>query len=310
MTGYLSSMVTMKPLPGQFLHWTLVIFYTLLATTTSQVNRNENTFDECVLFKSNRSYASRTSESYLELGYYDLPVARPYEHYIFDIAFAVLPDRVHHNGPLFSIGTDNFEYYEWKAKAVKTQFFVVEFIYSAISMLIKALEKPYMYHMEIYRTFPHPYVIDDGKWHTVRAYRYNPDPDTNLMPHEWTLQFDELIIRRNVTPELNVDLYDRPAYLGGRPGFREAQFRGIIRNLTINQEKVRLRGKATYGLTEVWHCSAPEVKKFQEELQEEPRRGPTANGGRTPSTPKWKRKRPDTGDGLPEGEDAEEWELQ
>ena len=59
-------------------------------------------------------------------------MTRSYEHYIFDIAFAVLPDRVHHNGPLFSIGTDNFEYYEWKAKAVKTQFFVVEFIYSAV----------------------------------------------------------------------------------------------------------------------------------------------------------------------------------
>ena len=75
--------------------------------------------------------------------------------------------------------------------------------------------------------------------------------------------------------------------------------------MTINQEKVRLRGKATYGLTEVWHCSAPEVKKFQEELQAEPKRG------RTRGTPTWKRKRPEMqpGGGDDEDDGAEEWEM-
>ena len=60
-------------------------------------------------------------------GYYDIPANREFE-----IQFEVLPDKLNHNGPLFSIGTDEFEYYEWKTKAVKTQFLVVEFVYSAV----------------------------------------------------------------------------------------------------------------------------------------------------------------------------------
>lgn len=35
---------------------------------TALLQRNYDRFDECVLFKSNKSYASRVSESYLELG--------------------------------------------------------------------------------------------------------------------------------------------------------------------------------------------------------------------------------------------------
>ena len=63
----------------------------------------------------------------------------------------------------------------------------------------------------------------------------------------------------------------------------------------------------------MWHCSAPEVKKFQEELQEEPklRGGQTSGGGRPRGTPNWRRKRPEGGvDEGEGGEGAEEWELQ
>lgn len=76
------------------------------------------------------------------------------------------------------------------------------------------------------------------------------------------------------------------------PGFRSFQFRGIIRNLYINGERVQLSGKATYGLTEVWHCSAPEVAKFIEELQSVRRRhNPFANRASTPSTTEGPRRR-------------------
>ena len=50
-----------------------------------------------------------------------------------DISFDVLPDRFSHDGPLFSIGTEDFQYYEWKTKAFETQYFVIEFVYSAVS---------------------------------------------------------------------------------------------------------------------------------------------------------------------------------
>ena len=60
-------------------------------------------------------------------GYYDVGLNRGFE-----ISFEVLPDRINHNGPLFSMGTDEFQYYEWKTKAVKTQFLVIEFVYSAV----------------------------------------------------------------------------------------------------------------------------------------------------------------------------------
>lgn len=40
-------------------------------------------------------------------------------------------------------------------------------------MLVKALEEAHMYHMEIYRTYPHPYEIDDAEWHTVRGKEKN-----------------------------------------------------------------------------------------------------------------------------------------
>ena len=51
-----------------------------------------------------------------------------------DIQFEVFPDRLDHDGVLFSIGTEKFEYYEWKTKAVKTQFFVIEFYFSAVRL--------------------------------------------------------------------------------------------------------------------------------------------------------------------------------
>ena len=52
-----------------------------------------------------------------------------------DISFWILPDLIYHNGPLFNVGSeDNFKYYEWKTKAVKTQFMVVEITYEAVNV--------------------------------------------------------------------------------------------------------------------------------------------------------------------------------
>ena len=50
-------------------------------------------------------------------------------------------------------------------------------------------------------------------------------------------------------------------------GFRSYQFRGVIKNFKVRGERVPLRGRATYGLVEVWHCSAPEVAKFVESIR-------------------------------------------
>ena len=50
-----------------------------------------------------------------------------------EVSFWVLPDRKFHNGPLFNVGSvDNFKYYEWKTKAIHTQFMVVEITYEAV----------------------------------------------------------------------------------------------------------------------------------------------------------------------------------
>ena len=52
-----------------------------------------------------------------------------------DISFWILPDLTYHNGPLFNVGSeDNFKYYEWKTKAVKRQFMVVEITYEAVNV--------------------------------------------------------------------------------------------------------------------------------------------------------------------------------
>lgn len=52
----------------------------------------------------------------------------------FAMSMDVLPSPLNHNGILLSVGSSpNFEYYEWKTKAVHTQFLVVEFIFSAVS---------------------------------------------------------------------------------------------------------------------------------------------------------------------------------
>ena len=38
-----------------------------------------------------------------------------------------------------------------------------------ISMLLKALEHPHMVQVEIHRTHPHIYVLNDVRWHTIRG---------------------------------------------------------------------------------------------------------------------------------------------
>lgn len=53
-------------------------------------------------------------------------------------------------------------------------------------------------------------------------------------------------------------------------GYRSSQFRGVIKNFRIRGERIPLRGRATYGLVEVWHCSAPEVQKFVDSIQNPP----------------------------------------
>jgi len=239
----------------------LVTVVTVLGIKVNGSTTQRRRHDECILFKGNSTYAVMASESYLELGFYDIEPSRDFE-----ISFEVLPSATMHDGPLFSIGTEKFAYYEWKTKAVDTQFVVVEFFYSAISMLLKAQGHPHMVQVEIHRTHPHIYVLNDVRWHTIRASRIVPQEGVS---GSWMLEMDNLSEVRNMTSVIDVNIMDCKAYLGGRPGYRSSQFRGVIRNLFINGERVRLRGKATYGLTEVWHCSAPEVGKFVEELQAE-----------------------------------------
>jgi len=225
--------------------------------------------DECILFKSNDTYSAKVQESFLELGDRSMEKDRD-----FVISFDALPSSNNHDGPLFAIGTENFQYYEWKTKAVKSQFFVVEFFYSALSVLMKALDTNHMSQIEIHRNFPTHYYLDDVRWHKVLVKRIVANGND---PTYWFLQLDDdpaLTVTRNVTRDDHngdVNLINSRAYLGGRPGYRNSQFRGIMKNLLINGEKESLSGLATYGLVEVWHCSAPEVSNFEEELNDEVR---------------------------------------
>jgi len=260
--------------------FTVVILHLVVSTTTLRVGSSRNRdraeaysqrrlgrLDECILFKSNDTYTARIQESFLELGDRTINGNRNFE-----ISFNVLPSSNNHDGPLFAIGTENFAYYEWKTKAVKTQFLVVEFFYSALSVLMKALGTNHMSQIEIHRNFPTQYYLNDVRWHKVLVRRNVPKDGT---PSTWFLQLDddpELTVTRNITEaddNTHIHMESARAYLGGRPGYRSSQFRGIIKNLLINGEKESLSGLATYGLVEVWHCSAPEVRNFEQELEDE-----------------------------------------
>ena len=57
------------------------------------------------------------------------------------------------------------------------------------------------------------------------------------------------------------------------PGQYHYQFRGIIKNLNVNGEKIMMRGKARQGLVHVYDCDRdPEVNAFISEIrnQQEP----------------------------------------
>jgi len=215
--------------------------------------------DECAVFKADNEHAMFVQETFINIG----------NHYAVsdqvDISFDVFPDRLNHDGVLFSVGTEDYEYYEWKTKAVTTQFFVVEFYFSAISLLMKALNQDHMIPLEIFRTWPTTYHLSDARWHRVHVIRHNGT---------WHLYLDDIAQSMEVTPKNDVQLRDEPIFVGGKPGQYHYQFRGIIRNLDINGERVTLQGKAKMGLVEVWHCTAPEVRAFQDEIraQQVPRR--------------------------------------
>jgi hypothetical protein len=154
-----------------------------------------------------------------------------------------------------SVGSSpNFEYYEWKTKAVHTQFLVVEFIFSALALTVKALNMEHLQQIEVYKTWPSPYHIDDAKWHTVKVHR---DKDN------WNLSMDKLTVTRPVSNRTNVQIIGKPAYIGGRPGYTDHQFQGVIRHLRVNGRNVNLGAKKlTHGRVNVWRCTADESEFF------------------------------------------------
>eukprot|EP00918_Siedleckia_nematoides_P097613 GHVU01213844.1.p1 GENE.GHVU01213844.1~~GHVU01213844.1.p1 ORF type:complete len:285 (+),score=26.36 GHVU01213844.1:52-855(+) len=238
---------------------TLLLFSVIvdkgLPANTNRRSAREATSDdpeaECALFTADEDYVTAHGPSYILLGSFDL------EQDV-DIQLEVFPDRLYHDGILLSMGSsDDFKYYEWKTKAVKTQYFVMEFIWSAVSMLLKAEGTQHMHPVEIYRTWPTAYTISDAKWHTVRAQRFRNRG-------VWILSFDEIKTEVPIYDKTNVLLHNKHLFLGGRPGHTSFQFKGVIKNVNINGIQVALHGKRTRGKAEVWHCSAPRVREFIE----------------------------------------------
>jgi hypothetical protein len=213
--------------------------------------------DECALFKADDAEALSSGQStYLELGELDVSDQ-------FSLSMEVFPSTINHNGILFSLGSKpNFEYYEWKTDAVNTQYIVVEFLFSALALTLKSLGTQHLHQIEVYKTYPVPYSIDDARWHTVKVFR---DRGT------WTIRIDELTQSEVVANKTDVQLFEKPAFLGGRPEYTDHQFSGIIRRLRINNRPVQMSGRQTHGKVEVWHCTADEVSRFLTFLKQQQR---------------------------------------
>jgi len=185
--------------------------------------------EECALFLSNDTIAlTRGINSFIEIDNVDVSDG-------FSLEMDVMPSPMNHNGILFSVGSKRiFNYYEWKTAAVHTQFLVVEFIFSALALTVKAEGIEHLQQIELFRTYPEPYRIDDANWHHIKVYRSQGT---------WTLKFDHLNTTGAITNKTNVQLYGKQAVIGGRPGYTHHQFQGIIRKLKINNVPITLSGK-------------------------------------------------------------------
>lgn len=206
---------------------------------------------DCALFKSNDTVALSSGEStYIDIGEVDVTDS-------FTMSMEVMPSPLNHNGILLSVGsTPNFEYYEWKTKAVSTQFLVVEFIFSALALTVKALHMEHLQQIEVYKTWPKPYHIDDAKWHQIKVHR---DKDN------WHLFIDRLNVTRPISNRTNVQLLGMHGFIGGRPGYTDHQFQGVIKNVRINGRNVQLGGRRPmhmHGRVDVWLCDKDETEFF------------------------------------------------
>jgi len=230
--------------------------------TEAQANRRPKVppVDECALFKSNDTVAlTHGVSSYIEIG----------EMYVddnFNIEMEVLPSPLNHDGILFSIGSKrSFDYYEWRTAAVHTQYLVLEFIFSALALTLKAEGTEHLQQIEVFKTWEVPYYIDDGNYHTIKAWR-----DKSW----WRLMIDGMTMNATITNRTNVQLIGKPAFIGGRPGYTHHQFQGIIRKVKINGQRITLGGRRTSSehgssgtagsdkFVEVWHCGHNFVQTF------------------------------------------------
>ncbi|ESO13114.1 hypothetical protein HELRODRAFT_188112 [Helobdella robusta] len=221
----------------------------LVSASLSRIKgpKRQRSVTPCFLFRSNDTIAlTQGLSSYVEIG--EINVGDDFSLYM-----EVLPSPMNHNGILLSVGSKtNFGYYSWKTEAVTVQFLVVEFIFSALALTVKALNTEHLQQIEIYKTSPVPYKIDDARWHTIKV---------NQNRSHWIVQLDNLRVERLITNTTNVVLYQQPAFIGGRPQYIDHQFQGIIKNVKINGRAIQ--GKDT---TKVYvnklNCSSLEVSHF------------------------------------------------
>jgi len=228
----------------------------------AQANRRPKVHpgDECALFKSNDTVAlTHGVSSYIEINEMHVD-----DNFI--IEMEVLPSPLNHDGILFSIGSKrSFDYYEWRTAAVHTQYLVLEFIFSALALTLKAEGTEHLQQIEVYKTWPEPYHIDDGNYHTIKAYRERG---------MWRLIIDDKPPgNATVTNRTDVQLIGKPAFIGGRPGYTHHQFQGIIRKVKVNGQRINLGGRRTSSehgsgsggsdrFVEVWHCGHNFVQSF------------------------------------------------
>ncbi|ELU10487.1 hypothetical protein CAPTEDRAFT_223792 [Capitella teleta] len=223
---------------------------------------------DCALFPKHFSDVLRAGEgSYIELGEMDVSDD-------FEIEMTVLPTGSDHDGNLFAIGSKRkFPYYEWRTKANSTQYLVVEIVYSSVMLTLKALGTYNLHSIELYRTHPNPYDIGDGQWHTIRAWR---------SPGFWHLDMDGINTKEELkigpdhsndgqSDSTNIQLQQMPAFLGGRPGYIDLQFRGIIKDLRVNRQLIPLRDKLignNSGVV-VTRCGSRAYRNFTNLMEEE-----------------------------------------
>lgn len=184
----------------------------------------------------------------------------------FSVSMEVFAHPFSHDGILFSVSwTPNF-----KLSWTTGQYLILEFVHSSLCLTVKSASSQHLQMIELSRTTPVLYDISDLHWHSVKASRRDGS---------WIVNYDDISKSEIVNSRTDVRLSNKQAFIGGRPGYFEYQFSGVVRRLKVNNQLVRLSDLPTQGQVEVVPCSSAQVQDFIAYIREEQDYFQTLGGG-------------------------------